>query len=64
MPWCVLLVIASEYFVILTSDSPIVRGGTVHFVAKIFDDEGNPAEGSFKYEWEDNSIRMHTATVS
>ncbi|KAF2899329.1 hypothetical protein ILUMI_06843 [Ignelater luminosus] len=56
------IVLASEYFVILHSDSPIVRGGTVHFVAKLYDGDGDPAEGSFKYEWEDNSIRMHTAT--
>lgn len=54
------LALASDYFVIITNDSPTVRGGTVHFVAKLYDDEGNPAVGSFRYDWEDNSIQRHT----
>ncbi|KAK4876862.1 hypothetical protein RN001_009368 [Aquatica leii] len=51
----------SYYHVKLTSDSPTVRGGTVHFVAELFED-GEPASGKFKYIWLDNSILIHTET--
>lgn len=53
----------AEYVVELTSDAPVVAGGTVKFSAKLLDD-GNLASGSFKYYWQDNSISGHSATVS
>ncbi|KAJ8978646.1 hypothetical protein NQ317_002283 [Molorchus minor] len=46
-------------YVQLINDGPIVKGGTIHFYATVF--EGNqPSTGAFKYEWEDNAINMHT----
>lgn len=54
-----LRLVFASYHVKLTSDSPTVRGGTVHFVAKLFED-GEPASGKFKYIWRDNGILSHS----
>ncbi|KAK5642172.1 hypothetical protein RI129_008339 [Pyrocoelia pectoralis] len=54
-----LRLVFGSYHVKLTSDSPTVRGATVHFVAEVFED-GQPATGKFKYMWEDNSILTHS----
>ncbi|KAF5281077.1 hypothetical protein FQA39_LY17902 [Lamprigera yunnana] len=51
----------ARYHVKLSSDSPTVRGATVHFAAEVFDDD-EPASGQFKYIWEDNCIISHSAT--
>lgn len=59
-----MLAFTKGYNVVLTSDSPVVRGGTVHFVVTLYDDDGTLASGKFRYNWEDNTQRRHMASVS
>ncbi|XP_018334440.1 uncharacterized protein LOC108743381 [Agrilus planipennis] len=51
-----------NYKVNVTSDSPVVVGGTVRFTAKLYDSGGNPVTGSFLFEWEDNGIPQNIAS--
>lgn len=52
----------NDYEIILTSNSPVIRGGTVRLKAEAMYN-GQPAKGSFKYEWTDSSMKQNRRTV-
>lgn len=51
-----------DYYVALSSNSPVVRGGTVKFKAQLYEDD-SPATGWYQYEWTDNSLPDHYRKV-
>ena len=54
--------VLSKYAVNLSSNDPVIVGGTVNFTAVLTDD-GDIPDGYFRFEWEDNAIPSHTKTV-
>lgn len=54
---------ATDYFVILSANDPVVQGAEVTFTAKLFTSDGRVPEGKFKYSWSDNALRPHTREV-
>lgn len=49
--------------VTLQCDKQIVLGATLKCNAQIKEDNGEPATGSFQYQWEDNAIPQHSKLV-
>lgn len=47
----------------LTSDGPVVLGGTIHFNAHLSANDGTIPSGKFTYSWEDNSMHGNSAIV-
>lgn len=54
---------SSEYYVLLTSNGPVVQGAEITFIAKLYR-RGSVPSGTYTYDWEDVSIPPHTRTVS
>lgn len=50
------------YSIVLTSNSPVMRGAVGRFRAEALY-MGQPAEGSFKYEWDETSIKQNKRIV-
>lgn len=52
---------SSEYYVLLTSNGPVVQGAEITFIAKLYR-RGSVPSGTYTYDWEDVSIPPHTRT--
>lgn len=53
-----------DYNIMLSSNSPVIRGAVGKFKAEVFNCHDEPAEGSFKYEWSDNAVEVDTRKVN
>nr|CAI5869288.1 unnamed protein product [Callosobruchus analis] len=53
--------LANNYDIRLKSDSPVVKGGTVNFLAEVYYNSHLDNEEYFKYIWEDDAIPAHQA---
>ncbi|KAK4876861.1 hypothetical protein RN001_009367 [Aquatica leii] len=58
---CFALALGNDYTIKVKNDGSTVQGGTIHFVAEVFDN-GVSAVGPFRYEWVDNTLAQHAAT--
>ncbi|XP_054282107.1 uncharacterized protein LOC129000137 isoform X2 [Macrosteles quadrilineatus] len=60
-----LSIVSSGYAwrVSLTSNAPVVIGGTVQFRAEITEDNGHHASGEYQFRFRDNAIPQHSKTI-
>ncbi|KAJ8925122.1 hypothetical protein NQ315_001304 [Exocentrus adspersus] len=67
LPLLVAQVSADKYHVRISTDDPIVKGGTIRFVATVYElSDGKQIvsdDTDFMFVWEDNAIPQHTRQV-
>lgn len=51
--------IASDNRVVISSDGPVVIGGTITFKADLYLSDGSRPSGTFSYAWRDNAFVQH-----
>lgn len=59
----VVLVLANDYNVRISADDPIVKGGTINFLATVYEGNEISDNTALKFYWEDNAIPQHTREV-
>ncbi|XP_018577236.1 uncharacterized protein LOC108915612 isoform X1 [Anoplophora glabripennis] len=53
-------VLANNYNVRISTDDPIVKGGTIHFIATVYEGNDVSDNTNLKFYWDDNAIPQHS----